>query len=80
LLNIHEQGIMIVHVFWERWLIAMGMLTYKSGNLAKIIGILLVKFYYLLHYYGFYLKRARKLKYMNGNQLVILIVITLLNS
>ncbi|MCJ8314270.1 MAG: DUF4386 domain-containing protein [Saccharospirillaceae bacterium] len=42
LLNIHEQGIMIVHIFWGLWLIPMGLLTYKSGYLPKIIGFLLV--------------------------------------
>ena len=42
LLNIHEQGIMIVHVFWGLWLIPMGLLTYKSGYLPQLIGILLV--------------------------------------
>ncbi|MBQ0756105.1 MAG: DUF4386 domain-containing protein [Amphritea sp.] len=42
LLQLHEQGIMIAHIFWGLWLIPMGYLVYRSGFLPKTIGVLLV--------------------------------------
>lgn len=42
LLNMHEKGIMVVHVFWGLWLIPMGLLVYKSPIIPKFIGVLLI--------------------------------------
>jgi hypothetical protein len=41
-LNIHEQGIIIVGIFWGLWLFPFGYLAIKSGFIPKIFGILLI--------------------------------------
>lgn len=41
-LNLYENGIAIVAVFWGLWLLPFGLLVYKSGFLPKFLGILLV--------------------------------------
>ncbi len=41
-LNIHEQGILIVGIFWGLWLFPFGYLVIKSGFIPKIFGILLI--------------------------------------
>ncbi len=41
-LNIHEQGIVIVSIFWGLWLFPFGYLVIKSGFIPKIFGILLI--------------------------------------
>lgn len=42
LLNLHNDGIMIAHVFWGLWLLPMGILVYKSGFIPGFIGLLLI--------------------------------------
>lgn len=42
LVRLHNQGLLIVQIFWGLWLFPMGYLVYKSGFLPKIIGILLI--------------------------------------
>jgi hypothetical protein len=41
-LNLHEQGIIIVGIFWGLWLFPFGFLIIKSGFIPKIFGILLI--------------------------------------
>jgi hypothetical protein len=41
-LKLHEQGILIVGVFWGLWLFPFGYLIIKSGFVPKIFGILLI--------------------------------------
>ena len=41
-LNLHEQGIIIVGIFWGLWLFPFGYLVIKSGFIPKIFGILLI--------------------------------------
>ncbi len=41
-LELHQQGISIVQIFWGLWLFPMGYLVFKSGFLPKFIGILLM--------------------------------------
>lgn len=41
-LNLHEQGIFIVEIFWGLWLFPFGFLVIKSGFIPKIFGILLI--------------------------------------
>jgi hypothetical protein len=41
-INLYEQGIIIVEIFWGLWLLPFGMLVIKSKFIPKIIGIFLV--------------------------------------
>lgn len=41
-LNLHEQGIAAVGIFWGLWLFPFGVLVFKSGFLPRILGILLI--------------------------------------
>ncbi len=41
-LRLHEQGIVIVEIFWGLWLFPFGYLVFKSGFLPKVLGILLM--------------------------------------
>ena len=41
-LKLHEQGILIVGIFWGLWLFPFGYLVIKSGFIPKIFGILLI--------------------------------------
>ncbi len=41
-LNLHQQGILIVGIFWGLWLFPFGYLVIKSGFIPKIFGILLI--------------------------------------
>jgi len=41
-LNIQEQGLIIVEIFWGLWLLPFGWLVFKSGFFPKILGILLI--------------------------------------
>ena len=41
-LNLYEQGISIVGIFWGLWLFPFGMLIIKSKFIPKIIGVLLI--------------------------------------
>lgn len=41
LLNLHNDGIMIAHVFWGLWLLPMGILVYRSGFIPRVFGLLL---------------------------------------
>ena len=41
-LIVHEQGILIVGIFWGLWLFPFGYLVVKSGFIPKIFGILLI--------------------------------------
>jgi hypothetical protein len=42
LLDLHEHGIMIAHIFWGLWLLPMGYLIFKSGYIPRILGVLLI--------------------------------------
>ncbi|MFT5506297.1 MAG: hypothetical protein ACI8XC_004023 [Gammaproteobacteria bacterium] len=42
LLDLHEAGIFVAHVFWGLWLFPMGYLVFKSGFLPKTLGVLLM--------------------------------------
>ena len=42
LLRLHDQGLLIAHIFFGLWLLPMGYLVYKSGFIPKIVGVLLV--------------------------------------
>jgi hypothetical protein len=42
LLGLHDQGLLIAHIFFGLWLLPMGYLVFQSGFLPKIIGVLLV--------------------------------------
>lgn len=57
LLDLHEHGIVIAQIFWGLWLFPMGYLTFKSGFLPKIIGLLLIVacFGYLIDSFTFFL-------------------------
>src|SRR5688572_31850201 len=41
-LNLHEQGIAVVELFWGLWLFPFGVLVYKSGFLPRVLGVLLM--------------------------------------
>lgn len=41
-INLHEQGILIVGIFWGLWLYPFGYLVIKSQFIPKILGILLI--------------------------------------
>ncbi|MCI0355410.1 MAG: DUF4386 domain-containing protein, partial [Acidobacteria bacterium] len=41
-LDMRENGILVVLVFWGLWLLPLGFLVFKSGFLPKLIGVLLV--------------------------------------
>ena len=41
-LNLHDDGIMAVQLFWGLWLFPFGVLVYKSGFLPRLLGVLLV--------------------------------------
>lgn len=42
LLNTHNDGVMIAHIFWGLWLFPMGCLIIKSTFIPKFIGYLLI--------------------------------------
>jgi hypothetical protein len=39
---LHDQGLLIAHIFFGLWLLPMGYLVFKSGFLPKLVGLLLV--------------------------------------
>ena len=39
---LEKYGILIVGLFWGLWLMPLGILTYKSGFLPRLLGILLM--------------------------------------
>lgn len=41
-LQIYQNGIVIIGIFWGLWLIPFGQLVYKSGFIPKIFGVLLI--------------------------------------
>jgi len=41
-LKLHEEGILIVSVFWGLWLLPLGILTWKSGFFPRVFGALLL--------------------------------------
>jgi hypothetical protein len=41
-LNLHEQGIVIVEMFWGLWLFPFGILVFKSGFIPRALGVLLM--------------------------------------
>jgi Domain of unknown function (DUF4386) len=41
-LNLHGYGFDIAGIFWGLWLFPLGLLTYRSGFLPRILGVLLV--------------------------------------
>ncbi|MBJ7539601.1 DUF4386 domain-containing protein [Marinomonas transparens] len=42
LLNAHNDGVMVAHIFWGLWLFPMGYLVIKSGFIPRFIGYLLI--------------------------------------
>ena len=42
LLRLHDQGLLIAHIFFGLWLLPMGYLVFKSGFIPRIVGVLLV--------------------------------------
>jgi len=42
LLGLHDQGLLIAHIFFGLWLLPMGYLVFKSGFIPKFVGVLLV--------------------------------------
>jgi hypothetical protein len=42
LLRLHDQGLLIAHIFFGLWLLPMGYLVFESGFIPKIVGVLLV--------------------------------------
>jgi len=57
LLDLHEHGTMIAHIFWGLWLLPMGYLIFKSGYIPRILGVLLIigGFGYLIDFVTFLL-------------------------
>ena len=41
LLVLHDQGLLIAHIFFGLWLLPMGYLVFKSDFIPKIVGVLL---------------------------------------
>jgi hypothetical protein len=41
-LKMYDYGNSVIGIFWGLWLIPFGLLTYKSGFIPKILGILLI--------------------------------------
>ena len=41
-LRLHEEGIIVVSIFWGLWLFPFGMLVIRSGFIPRVFGVLLV--------------------------------------
>lgn len=41
-LQIYQDGVVLIGVFWGLWLIPFGQLVYKSGFIPKILGVFLI--------------------------------------
>ena len=57
LLESHNNGILVVEIFWGLWLFPFGYLVYKSGIIPKIMGVFLMMacFGYLADFFGYFL-------------------------
>ncbi|WP_350292732.1 DUF4386 domain-containing protein [uncultured Croceitalea sp.] len=57
LLESHNNGILLVEIFWGLWLFPFGYLVYKSGIIPKIMGVFLMIacFGYLADFLGYFL-------------------------
>jgi hypothetical protein len=57
LLESHNNGILIVEIFWGLWLFPFGYLVFKSGIIPKIMGVFLMVacFAYLADFLGYFL-------------------------
>lgn len=42
LLGVHDQGLLIAHIFFGLWLLPMGYLVFQSDFIPKFVGVLLV--------------------------------------
>ena len=42
LLGLHDQGLLIAHIFFGLWLLPMGYLVFQSGFIPKLVGVLLI--------------------------------------
>ncbi len=42
LLRLHDQGLLIAHIFFGLWLLPMGYLVFRSRFIPRIVGVLLV--------------------------------------
>ncbi len=42
LLRVHDQGLLIAHIFFGLWLLPMGYLVFRSRFIPKIVGVLLM--------------------------------------
>ena len=56
-LESHNNGILLVEIFWGLWLFPFGYLVYKSGIIPKIMGVFLMiaSFAYLADFLGYFL-------------------------
>jgi hypothetical protein len=41
-IRLHEQGLVIVSIFWGLWLFPLGMLVFRSGFFPRVLGVLLM--------------------------------------
>lgn len=41
-INLYNQGIVVVEIFWGLWLFPFGLLIYRSGFIPRIFGVLLM--------------------------------------
>lgn len=41
-MRLHEQGLVIVSIFWGLWLFPLGMLVFRSGFFPRVLGVLLM--------------------------------------
>ncbi len=57
LLESHNNGILVVEIFWGLWLFPFGYLVYKSRIIPKIMGVFLMMacFGYLIDFFGYFL-------------------------
>jgi len=55
-LESHNNGILVVEIFWGLWLFPFGYLIYKSGFIPKIMGVFLMLacFGYLADFFGYF--------------------------
>jgi hypothetical protein len=41
-LHLHDQGVIVVSIFWGLWLFPFGVLVMRSGSVPRILGVLLI--------------------------------------
>ena len=45
-LQLHDQGVIVVSIFWGLWLFPFGVLVMRSGFIPRILGVLLIAAYF----------------------------------